>query len=95
VTTEWDNYLDFTVPTAFPTFTFAAARFKKAAKILTIATATTTEFTPVSVIDVNKALTGASPTIVAATATEFVGVDAFVGSAEVFGNSRRAVQLGE
>lgn len=43
-----------------------------------------------SVIDVNKALTGASPTIVAATATEFVSVDSFVGSAEVFGASRRA-----
>jgi hypothetical protein len=61
VTTTWDNYLDLTAPAAAPEFTFAAARFKKAAKILTIATATTTEFTPVSVIDVNKALLGASP----------------------------------
>jgi len=92
VTTTWNNYLTFDAPAAAPVFSFAAARFKKAAKILAIATATTTEFTPGNIIDVNKALTGASPTIVAATATEFVGVDAFVGSAEVFGTPRGAIQ---
>jgi hypothetical protein len=88
VTTTWDNYLSFNAPAAAPTFTFAAARFKKEALIIKLA-ATDTAHTPVAIVTAETAVTGTTA-IAAASLSEIVATDAFVGSAEVFGTSRKA-----
>lgn len=90
VETTWDSYHDFNGPAAFPTFSFAAARFKPASLILKLA-ATDTAHTPVAIIEAEKLVTGITA-ISAANLTEIVGTDAFVGTAEAFPNSRRSIQ---
>jgi hypothetical protein len=90
VETTWDSYHDFNGPAAFPTFSFAAARFKPAALILKLA-ATDTAHTPVAIIEAENAVTGVTA-IAAASLTEIVGTDAFVGTSETFGQSRRSIQ---
>jgi len=90
VETTWDSYHDFNGPAAFPIFSFAAARFKKEALIIKLA-ATDTAHTPVAIINAEKAVTGVTA-IAAASLSEIVGTDAFVGTSETFGQSRRSIQ---
>jgi len=92
VTSSWDSYLDFLKPTEAPKFEFAAARFLKGSAILTIGTATDTDHTPVFIVNAEKNVTG-DTAVGADSKTEIVATDTFVGSAEKFGDSRRAEQL--
>jgi len=91
VTTTWDSYIDFNKPTLAPTFSFAAARFKTGAAILTIATATDTSKTPVALVTAETAKTSVTA-LSTASASELVATDGFVGTAELFGTSRIASQ---
>jgi len=86
VTTLWDNYLSFNAPTHAPTFSFAAARFKKDALIIKLA-ATDTAHTPVAIVTAETAKVGTAA-LSAASASEIVATDTFVGTAETFGQSR-------
>jgi len=62
----------------------------KGSAILTIATATDTDHTPVFIVNAENAVTGTTA-VGADSKTEIVPTDTFVGSAEVFGTSRRAI----